>query len=263
MSSSTLKDKVAVVTGAGRGIGREIAVTLAREGADVALAARNEAALHETRALVEGLGRKAFVAVTDITDAAGVEESARKILDHFGRVDLLVNNSGVGGPSAALWETVPADWEATFAVNVTGTFLCCRAFLPSMIERRSGVVVIIGSMTGKRPLWGRTPYAASKLALVGLTRTLALETGPYGVRVNLISPGAVEGERIEWVMRKQAEGRGISVEEVRAELAGGSPLNRLVEPGEVAAAVVFLASDGARSITGEDMNVSAGLVTYG
>ena len=262
MSPSTLKDKVAVVTGAGRGIGREIAVTLAREGADVALAARNAEALEETRAQVKSLGRKALVAVTDITDAANVDDSARHILEHFGRVDLLVNNSGVGGPSAALWETDPADWESTFAVNVTGTFLCCRAFLPSMIERRSGVVVIIGSMTGKRPLWGRTPYAASKLALVGLTRTLALETGPYGVRVNLISPGAVEGERIEWMMRKQAEGRGISVDEVRTELAGGSPLNRLVEPGEVAAAVVFLASDGARSITGEDMNVSAGLVTY-
>ena len=262
MNSPTLKDKVAVVTGAGRGIGREIALTLAREGADVALAARDEAALEETRTLVEEIGRQALVSITDISDAASVDTSARRILEHFGHVDLLVNNSGVGGPSAALWETDPADWESTFAVNVTGTFLCCRAFLPSMIERRSGAVVIIGSMTGKRPLWGRSPYAASKTALIGLTRTLAVETGPYGVRVNLISPGAVEGERIEWMMRKQAEGRGISIEEVRAELAQGSPLNRLVEAGEVAATVVFLASDGARSITGEDMNVSAGLVTY-
>ena len=260
--SLTLEDKVAVVTGAGRGIGREIAVTLAREGADVALASRDRAALQETLALVEGLGRKGLVAVTDVSDAASVDDSARKVLERFGRVDVLVNNSGVGGPSAALWETDPADWEATFAVNVTGTFLCCRAFLPSMIERRSGAVVIIGSMTGKRPLWGRSPYAASKLALVGLTRTLALETGPHGVRVNLVSPGAVEGERIEWMMRKQAEGRGISVEEVRAELARGSPLNRLVAAGDVAAAAAFLASDRARSITGEDLNVSAGLVTY-
>ena len=262
MNSPALKDKVAVVTGAGRGIGREIALTLAREGADVALAARNEEALDETHALVEALGRNAFVSVTDVSDAAGVEASARRILEHFGHVDLLVNNSGVGGPSAALWETDPADWESTFAVNVTGTFLCCRAFLPSMIKRRSGSVVIIGSMTGKRPLWGRSPYAASKTALMGLTRTLAMETGPYGVRVNLISPGAVEGERIEWMMRKQAEGRGISVEAVRAELAQGSPLDRLVEASEVAATVVFLASDGARSITGEDVNVSAGLVMY-
>lgn len=257
-----LEDKVAVVTGASRGIGREIAVTLAREGADLVLAARNEAALQETRALVEGLGRRGLVAVTDISRAESVERLAQRTLECFGHVDVLVNNSGIGGPSAALWETDPADWESTFAVNVTGTFLCCRAFLPSMIERRSGTVVTIGSMTGKRPLWGRSPYAASKLALQGLTRTLALETGPYGIRVNLISPGAVAGERIEWMMRKQAEARGIGVEEVRVELAQGAPLVRLVEAGEVAAAVVFLASDGARSITGEDLNVSAGLVMY-
>ena len=262
MSSLTLEDRVAVVTGAGRGIGREIAVTLAREGADLVLAARNEAALQETRTLVEGLGRKGLVAVTDISRAESVERLAQRTLERFGHVDVLVNNGGIGGPSAALWETDPADWESTFAVNVTGTFLCCRAFLPSMIERRSGAVVMIGSMTGKRPLWGRSPYAASKLALVGLTRTLALETGPYGIRVNLISPGAVEGERIEWMMRKQAEARGIGVGEVRAELARGAPLHRLVEAGEVAGAVVFLASDGARSITGEDLNVSAGLVMY-
>ena len=220
MNSPTLKDKVAVVTGAGRGIGREIARHAgAGRGRCGAGGPRTKRRSTKTRALVEGLGRRALVSITDIRDAASVDTSARRILEHFGHVDLLVNNSGVGGPSAALWETDPADWESTFAVNVTGTFLCCRAFLPSMIERRSGAVVIIGSMTGKRPLWGRSPYAASKTALIGLTRTLAVETGPYGVRVNLISPGAVEGERIEWMMRKQAEGRGISVEEVRAELA--------------------------------------------
>ena len=110
-----------------------------------------------------------------------------------------------------------------------------------MIDRRSGSVVIIGSMTGKRPLWGRTPYAASKMALVGMDRTLAAETGRYGIRVNLISPGAVEGERIEWVIRQQAAGRGISVEEARLELAYTAPLERFVPPGDVAAVAVFLA----------------------
>ena len=150
--------------------------------------------------------------------------------------------------------------KGQFPKGVSG--LCCRAFVPSMIERRSGSIIIIGSMTGKRPLWGRSPYAASKLALVGLARTLALETGPFRVRVNVISPGAVEGERIEWVIRQKAEGRGISIEVARAELASGSPLNRLVPPADVAAVVLFLASDKAGSITGEDVNVSAGLVTY-
>lgn len=257
-----LKDRVAVVTGAGRGIGREIALGLAREGAALVLASRTEGALLETRASIEAIGGVAIVVPADISQAASVQNLADRTLDYFGHVDVLVNNSGIGGPSAPLWEIDPADWAATFAVNVTGTYLCCRAFLPAMIKRTSGSVIIIGSMTGKRPLWGRTPYAASKMALVGLARTLALEAGPYGVRVNVISPGAIEGERIEWVIRKQAEGRGISADEVRQELASGSPLKRLVPPADVAAAAVFLASSRASSVTGEDLNISAGLVMY-
>lgn len=257
-----LKDRVAVVTGAGRGIGREIALGLAREGAALVLASRTEGALLETRASIEAIGGVAIVVPADISQPASVQNLADRTLDYFGHVDVLVNNSGIGGPSAPLWEIDPTDWEATFAVNVTGTYLCCRAFLPAMIKRTSGSVIIIGSMTGKRPLWGRTPYAASKLALVGLARTLALEAGPYGVRVNVISPGAIEGERIEWVIRKQAEGRGISADEVRQELASGSPLKRLVPPADVAAAAVFLASSRASSVTGEDLNISAGLVMY-
>src|SRR5205085_7689065 len=153
-------------------------------------------------------------------------------------------------------------WQETFAVNVAGTYLCCRAFLPTMIEQRSGCIIIIGSMTAKRPLFGRTPYAASKMALVGLARTLAWEVGPYGIRVNVISPGPVEGERIEWVIRKQAEARGISVEEARQQFTSSSPLGRLIPASDVAAAAVFLASDRAASVTGEDLNVSAGTVMY-
>lgn len=250
------------MTGAGRGIGREIALGLAREGAALVLASRTEGALLETRAAIEAIGGAAIVVPADISQPASVQNLADRTLDYFGHVDVLVNNSGIGGPSAPLWEIDPTDWEATFAVNVTGTYLCCRAFLPAMIKRTSGSVIIIGSMTGKRPLWGRTPYAASKMALVGLARTLALEAGPYGVRVNVISPGAIEGERIEWVIRKQAEGRGISADEVRQELASGSPLKRLVPPADVAAAAVFLASSRASSVTGEDLNISAGLVMY-
>ena len=256
------ENRVVVVTGAGRGIGRELALAFAGEGADLVLAARTEPALHETRQAIEELGRQGLVVPTDISQPADVQNLADEALGHYGHVDVLVNNSGIGGPSAQMWDIDPSDWKETFDINVTGTYLCCRAFLPSMIERRSGSIVIIGSMTGKRPLWGRSPYAASKLALVGLARTLALETGPFGVRVNVISPGAVEGERIEWVIRQQAEGRGISVEEARAELAGGSPLKRLVPPSDVAAVALFLASEKSGSITGEDVNVSAGLVTY-
>src|SRR2546428_2965404 len=257
-----LKEKVAVITGSGRGIGRAIALAYAREGADLVLAARSLEALQETRAAIEAVGRKALDGPTATRHEENVRKLAEQALGQFGRVDILVNNSGIGGPTAGLWEIAPAEWEETFAVNVTGTYLCCRAFLPSMIERRSGCIVIIGSMTGRRPLFGRTPYAASKMALLGLTRTLAWEIGPYGIRVNVISPGPVEGERIEWVLRTQAQARGISVDEARRQFTSSSPLGQLIPPDNIAEAAVFLASDKAASITGEDLNVSAGTIMY-
>src|SRR5207237_9579077 len=204
-----LKNQVAVVTGGGRGIGRAITLAYAREGADLVLAARSIEALTETGAVVESLGRKALVVPTDVRHEESVHNLAEQALSHFGRVDVIVNNSGIGGPTAALWEITPVDWQETFAVNVTGVYLCCRAFLPTMIERRSGCIVIIGSMTGKRPLFGRTPYSASKMALVGLARTLAWEVGPYGIRGNVVTPGEVEGERSEWVDREHAVSKGV------------------------------------------------------
>ncbi|HEX6844655.1 MAG TPA: SDR family NAD(P)-dependent oxidoreductase [Actinomycetota bacterium] len=253
---------MAVVTGGGRGIGREIALALARAGADVVAAGRDEAALAETVEAVRAIGTTGLAHRADVTVAEDLERLAAAVEDRFGAVDVVVANSGIGGPSGRLWELDPAAWEETFAVNVTGVFLTCRAFLPSMVARGAGSVAVIGSMTGKRPLWGRTPYAASKLALVGLVRTLALEAAPSGVRVNLVSPGFVAGERIEWVIRAQAEGRGVPVEQVRGEFLAQIPTGRFVEPAEVAAAVVQVTLDGVPSITGVDVNVTGGTVMY-
>jgi NAD(P)-dependent dehydrogenase (short-subunit alcohol dehydrogenase family) len=257
-----LDNKIAVITGGGRGIGRVIALACASAGANLVLASRSENALRETRAEVERLGREALVVPTDITQEASVRNLAERSLAHFGRVDILVNNSGITGPVKPLWEVTLDEWQETFDINVTGAFLCCRAFLPSMIERRAGSIIFIASMTGKRPLYGRATYGAGKMALVGMARTLAWETGPYGIRVNVVSPGAVAGERLEGVFRTQAQVEGISVDEARRKFTETSPLNRLVPPGDIADAVVFLASDRAASITGEDLNVSAGVTMY-
>jgi NAD(P)-dependent dehydrogenase (short-subunit alcohol dehydrogenase family) len=253
---------VVVVTGASRGIGRAIALAHCRSGAHVVLAGRDVAGLDATAAVLAGVGPASLCVPTDVTDDTQVSELAHRSLERFGRVDALIANSGVGGPSGPLWELEREDWEATFAVNVTGVFLCARAFLPPMLERGSGAVVVIGSMTGKRPLWGRTPYAASKLALVGLVRTLAAEAGPSGVRVNLVSPGPVAGERMQWAFESQAQGRGISIDEARQEMVAQIPIGRLVEPDEVADAVVSLTIGGNAAITGIDLNVSGGMVTY-
>jgi NAD(P)-dependent dehydrogenase (short-subunit alcohol dehydrogenase family) len=257
-----LEGSVAAVTGAGTGIGREIALRMAADGADVVLAGRSKGPMEEVAEAIRSQGRRALVVPMDLSDAPSIEAAARAAEAEFGRVDVLVNNSGVGGVSKPLWEIDAEEWEDTFRVNVTGTFLCCKAFLPGMIARRSGSVVVVGSVTGKRPLVNRTPYAASKTALIGMVRTLAWELGEYGVRVNLLSPGGVEGERIQWVLEQQAAAKGISVDEARDEFASGSPLKRLVKASEVADAAVFLASSRAAAITGDDINVSAGLAMY-
>ena len=252
--------RVALVTGASQGIGRQIALEFAGAGYDLVLAARNQAKLEETARLLTDI--ETLIVPTDITDESSVAVLAEKTVRRFGHIDTLVNNSGIGGPSGPLWELDLESWRDTFAVNVDGVFLVTRALLPEMIERGQGSVTIIGSITGKRPLWGRTPYASTKSALVGLTRTLAIEAGRHGVRVNLISPGFVAGPRLDWVMETQAAGRGIATEQVKAEFEAEAALHRLTQPEDIAKVAVFLASDQAAAITGADINVNSGAVMY-
>jgi NAD(P)-dependent dehydrogenase (short-subunit alcohol dehydrogenase family) len=251
--------RVTVITGAGRGIGRVLAVAFGGRGDAVVLASRNIANLEAAAAEVEAAGGEPVVFGTDVTDEAGVSRLGRAVLDRYGRVDVLVSNSGVGGPSEVLWETDPAEWRAVWDVNVFGAFLMCRAMMPSMIQQRSGSVIVIGSVSGMRPLFGRSAYAASKAALIGLTRALALEAGPHGVRVNLISPGFVAGPRVDWAIAAQAMARGVGEGQVRSEFESQAALKRLTEASDVAEAALFLASDAARGITGVDLSVTSGV----
>ncbi|MGI9647657.1 MAG: SDR family NAD(P)-dependent oxidoreductase [Acidimicrobiia bacterium] len=256
------KQRTTLITGASQGIGQELALSFAAAGDSLILAARNRENLEETAEAAAAHGAEVLVVPTDITNPDQVSALGRAARERFGGVDVLINNSGIGGPSGPLWELDLEEWRQTFAVNVDGVFLVSREFLPSMIERGSGSVIIIGSITGKRPLWGRTPYASTKAALIGLTRTLALEAGPRGVRVNLISPGFVAGPRLDWVIQSQAEGRDVTVDEVRGEMEGESPLNRLTQPHDIARAALFLASEEASGLTGADLNVNSGAVMY-
>lgn len=257
-----LDGRVAVVTGAGQGIGRAIVLHCAAAGADVVLAARSVGKLVEVAEHVASQGRQAEVVPTDVADPAAVDALVAATHRAFGRADVLVNNSGIAGPTALAWETSVDEWHRTLDVNLTGPWLCCRAFLPRMIDAGSGSIINIGSITGKRPLLGRTPYAATKAGLIGITRTLAEEAGPHGIRVNLISPGAVEGPRIDAVFEAQAKARGASPQEIRSDFEAMSPMRRLVTADDVARAVVFLASDAAAGITGVDLNVTTGTVMY-
>ena len=252
---------VAVVTGANRGIGRAITVALAAAGCTVAASARDPSSLSETVAEADKAGGTAVPFGGDVCDEASVAALAERA-GELGQVRVVVANAGIAGPTTPLHEMSLADWRETIATDLDGVFLTFRAFIPAMIERRDGSLIAISSMTGKRPLYGRTPYAAAKMGVIGLVRTLATELGPYGIRVNAVCPGPVSGPRIEQVIARQAEARGITAEQARAELDSLSPLRRMVTAEEVAAACVFLASSGSASITGEDLNVTAGVVMY-
>ena len=252
---------VAAVTGANRGIGRAIAVALAASGFTVAASARDPASLADTVGQAGKAGGTAVPLACDVRDEASVAAMAAAA-QALGPVHAVVANAGVAGPTRPLHEITLEDWRDTLATDLDGVFLTFRAFIPGMIECRGGSLIAISSMTGKRPLHGRTPYAAAKMGVIGLVRTLATELGPHNIRVNAVCPGPVAGPRIDQVIRQQAAARGITEEQARAAFTGASPLGRLVDAGEVAAACAFLAGDDSAAITGEDLNVAAGVVMY-
>lgn len=257
MSVNEFSGKVALITGAGRGLGRDLVEAFATAGASVAFCARRP-----VNDLAKSIGASALGVSGDVSRPDDVEHLVATVVQRFGRIDVLINNVGIAGPTAPIEETPFEDWEETLRVNVTGTFLCTKAVVPHMKQRASGTIINIGSVTGKRPLSFRTPYAASKAALIGMTRTLAEELGPAGIRVNLVSPSAVEGERLEEIMNAQAKARGVDTASIRKQFASFSPLNRLVSPADVVDMCLFLASDRAKAITGQDLNVAAGVVMY-
>ncbi|MFF7472879.1 SDR family NAD(P)-dependent oxidoreductase [Streptomyces sp. NPDC008092] len=249
----SLDGRTALVTGGGGPLGRAFALALAGAGARVVLVGRNEQALAEAAAKV---GDAARTAVCDVSDPASVRALAAALADED--VSLLVNNAGVAGPVRPLVDIEPGEWDDVFAANVRGVYLMCRAFLPPMLAAGRGDIVNVASVSGKRPLLNRTPYTASKMALIGLTRTLAGEVGPHGVAVNSLSPGPVRGPRMDRNFRLTAELTGCTVEEAERDFASRAALGRLVEEDEVARALVaMLAMPG---LCGADIDLSAGMV---
>ncbi|TQM37508.1 SDR family NAD(P)-dependent oxidoreductase [Pseudonocardia cypriaca] len=247
----SLAGRTALVTGGGSGLGAAIAEHLTRAGARVVVTGRRAEPLQE---VAGRLGARAEVC--DVADPAAVDALADRLRDE--EVSILVNNAGIAGPVAPLTEIAPDEWDEVFAVNVRGTYLVCRAFLPPMVARGDGDVINLASVSGKRPLTRRTPYCASKMAVLGLTSTLAFEVGPAGVRVNALSPGPVEGHRMDRNFRLEAERTGTSVEEARAAFVGRAALGRMITADEVGAAVVtMLAIPG---MAGADVDLSAGMV---
>jgi len=251
-----------VVTGGGRGIGAKIVERLASAGAHVTACGRDPDALRATAADVGASGGTVDTLVADVADAQDVAVLVERAAARTGSIDILVNNAGAAGPTAPLEQVSLEEWHETIAVNLTGVFLCCRAAIPYLRRARAATIVNLGSVSGKRPMVNRTPYTSAKLGVVGLSRTLAHELGPDDITVNVISPFFVAGGRLEAVLPPMAAKRGMEQEALRAEMAAETALKRTVPEDDVAALTLFLCSPAARSLTGQDFNVSAGAVMY-
>ncbi len=251
----------AFVTGASQGIGREIATTFAERGANVALAARGDG-IEETATEIDAPERTLPVR-TDVTDENSVREAIGATVDRFGGLDALLNNAGIAGPTAPIENVDREAWEKTLAVNATGPYLTCKHAVPHLRESDRASVINVSSISGKRPLPRRTPYVASKMAIVGLTRTLAFELGGDDVTVNAICPGATRGPRIDDVIEAQAEALDVEFEEAKRRMfTDDTALGSLVDAADTAETAAFLASDAARHITAQDINVDAGTAWY-
>jgi 3-oxoacyl-[acyl-carrier protein] reductase len=245
---SQFANQIAVVTGAGRGIGRAIALRFAAEGADVVCVSRTAENSEKVAGEVRALGRKAWAHAVDVSDAAAVTAAAEKILAEAGRVDILVNNAGVTR-DGLLMRMSEADWDTVLDTNAKGAFLFTRAFSRSLIKQRSGRIINVASVIGLIGNAGQCNYAASKAALIGFTKSTARELASRGITVNALAPGFIETDMTAALN-----------DELRASLLKTIPLGSFGQPEDIAQAAVFLASPAARYVTGQVLTVDGGMV---
>lgn len=261
-----LENKVAVVTGGGSGIGRAICLRFAQEGARVAVVSNVAAEVERVAEEIRLLGADARSYPVDVTDAAAVRALADEVHAAFGKIDVLVTSAGVMGERTFIVNTSEDGWRRTMAVNLDATFFCIKAFLPRMTEQRSGRVITISSTSGKLPAAMNADYAASKHGVIGLTRALALELGLLGmsgITANAICPGSTRTPMIAEITERMRAMTGESAEQfLHDRVASKNLQQRLLDPEEIADMAVYLASDEAKGVTGQAMNVCGGTVLY-
>lgn len=243
-----LKDKVSIVTGGARGIGREIALLLAKEGSDIALFDINQQQLDESRQDIEAAGRSAMALVVDVTDFSQVEAAVYKILDKFKKIDILINNAGINR-DALLIRMPEQDFDSVLNVNLKGTFNCCKAVCKVMMKQRAGRIVNISSIIGLMGNAGQVNYAASKAGIIGLTKSLAKELASRNINVNAIAPGFIETD----MTAKLAP-------DIKDQLLKLIPAGKLAKPIEVAKAALFLSCELSDYVTGQVIQVDGGML---
>jgi NAD(P)-dependent dehydrogenase (short-subunit alcohol dehydrogenase family) len=254
-----LRGKVAIITGGGTGIGKAISLAFASEGATVVIAARNLSRLEEIAKDINSRGGKAKAIQADISDHEQVKRMVAQTIDEFGQIDILVNNAARGTfNNADVVDMNLDEWHDSLAINLTGIMFCSKEVLKYMIPRKSGNIINISSVAGISGVPKESPYAASKWGVIGFTETLAIEAGKFGIRVNCISPGATRTQEFEDWVKVSAADAGISYEEMMSKITDNNALKRIVEPSEIAACVVFLASDDSSAMTGHNLIASCG-----
>ena len=275
-----INDKVALVTGCRRGFGEAMARLFAEEGAAVSICdiVPEEELWQEVGSKIEAQGGKALCFQTDVSDEAQVNSMVAETIKGLGTVDILVNNVGIAGPTKAAWELTLDEWNKVLDVNLGSTFLCTKAVVPEMIRKKYGRIINFSSVVAKNPYPYRTPYATTKMGIIGFTRILALEVGKYNITANSICPGNPGGERNVEVLKDVAEYTGKPFDENATRsrfkemrekgvmggmyLGGEGYIEALISHEDVARLALFLASDDASNITGQDINVSAGTTMW-
>jgi len=253
-----LEGKVALITGASKGIGRVMSRLFAKEGAAVVCAARSRDLVEETAALITRDGGRAVAVTGDAATEGDVQKMVAAGVKAFGKLDVLVNNAGDGGPTKRVQEYTTDDWFYTINSCLTSSYMCTRFAVPEMIRAGGGVIINVSSTAGRRGLPYRIGYCSAKAGQVGMTYGLALELSPLNIRVNAIAPGAVEGDRIDRVIAGQAEVRGVAVEDMRRSFVERSPLKRMTTAEDIATLAVYLCSDAAKNLSGQCIAVTAG-----
>lgn len=259
----SIRGKVALITASASGIGKATALRFAREGARLVLCDINDDEIRNTEVELTASGAEVLALYCDVGKIDEIDNLFAKAIERFGTVDILVNNAGIAGPTKPVTEVEPHEWDLTLGVNLRSTYYCIKKAAPYMIKQGRGKIVNLSSQSGKKALPNRSPYCASKMGVIGLTRCVADELGKHNITVNAVCPGAVGGRRLDLVFENLAKARGISVEMVWEEFFEKLPLKRVVPPEDIAELILYLSDEEkSNSITGQDISINCGAIPY-